>query len=88
MHQMYDIWDGKNQGRFTLRVYNTNYFYFLIKTHLILFEAIPLRSDEVMAIKPFTFGIWGKNLSLLIGSIPRSYYTLWKIGRASCRERV
>jgi len=43
-----------------------------------LFEAIPLRSDGVMFIKPFTFNIWGKPLLLLIGSIPRSYYTLQK----------
>jgi len=29
--------------------------------------------EYVMAFKPFTFDIWGKNLSLL-----RSYYTGWK----------
>ena len=28
MDQMYDIQDGKNEGRFILKVYNMNYFYF------------------------------------------------------------
>ena len=50
-----------------------NYFLFLIQTQRILFEAISLRIDGVMALKPFTFDIWGKILSLLIVC-----YTHWK----------
>ena len=50
----------------------------LITNPAHLFEVIWLRNDGVMAIKPFTFDIWGKNIVLLIWSINRSYYTGWK----------
>ena len=44
----------------------------------ILFGVSLLRNDGVMAIKPFAFDIWHKNISLLIGNVTRGYYTHYK----------